>query len=799
MADIKKPQPFPIKQPSPPNRPAGTAVLEPNEEPPLRPPTSKITYGQPKHEIQLYGGPRDGEVVDYKEARKYLGQGYGYIELPEKRITSAQPQPGESGQQPPHKPGEHWIQVPFGPDRGKWVRESEYAQKYGPLPQTQRQPITPPTTGVKTRLAQPTEPLPTPEKPEIISPYSREDQIIIDGWKKVEEQLPPGPKKSTAQNFLQKAQLQGKKNYEEKSGPVPVENLSIIKKMVGEFKDFYYQGYAKVVEKAKEKAGEQAWGAEYSQKQAIQYGMSSLIDLHRGLDLASWHFFFKILGPLGSVLENYHEHKIGWDMAYYGRAWWSPYRIDYLIKTLPEQKAFDITYDTLRNTIYYVNKIAGSPIFSKTATYDRFGRKVTKDFIVFTPLLKMQKGLNTVSILADNLSKRNTYQISLAFQKYQDAKKKFPKSSPEFKKAKDDWITFKNDNGDRIRNKLARFFGLRSVAKNIRETRRDPLSFLAILIGEWLFDIFETPEFRATIGSLAERLAASKLGVAAQEFFSGKYMTAGKMVGSGLVDAGRAVFSVNTLGGGLIGYQIGGVPGAILGSGGGWFWQVVRNFGLDTTRMAWTQRYLDFLKDEKYFGGKFTTREFILGPKLELQPTWVKFFNIKFNIAGRSWYPFRGMLTPGPISRFANWLNTGELKIGGFKIPIGQLVKPIPSVFINGTLIRWYVSPVLTQLGIQLGWSPQLIGIINSPVFQYGIPALWEYRPLIGNLWGNFLQRFLYTGESFGFLPGEYQFVRMGGGPGVGYIFNKAGTYVVFENEGGTAFQAAKTTGFYKN
>lgn len=659
------------------------------------------------------------------------------------------------------------------------------------------------------------------EKPE----YSLEYKTRIDQLQKAALGLPAGPQRKFVEQLKKETEQEGKEKLETKNGPVPERDLPIIARMYGELKKFYYQGYADAMSQAKgDEASLYAARAQKAQVNAMRMGMSSLVNLHQGLSIASWEFFFRTLGPLGvalfgpvgilgvplsAFLENIHDKEIKFGMAYHmGRAWWSPYHLDYLIKTLPEEKAVDLILDIGKKSIYLVSKITGLNAFGRVQAFDDYGRPKhdkyghPKTTIVFTPLLKLQRGLSATSTFLDILTREKRFLSKIEA----DRKWLLAPLFDHFSKDK----TKREQARDLLLARLARTVGLKSIAKNLRRTDRDPLSFIAILIGGWIFDV--------TIGNLTriimEKLAATKFGVAVQNFFSSKYFETGKMFGSGLADAGKAVFSLNTVGGGLIGYQIAGPWGATIGASSGWMWQTVRNFGTDVARMEWTQNYLKNLQQERLFqraagqgelwAKKVTAQEFVQGPRdLKFELKIGKLGPFGFNFTN---YPLRWMFTPGPLSRLAYFLNYGgEINLFGkvLKIPaeVAQIFRAIPSTLINGTLIRFYISPFLTELGQQLGWDPAVIGLVNSLPFQYGLPFLWEYKGTLFELGGKLFDRMFFEGKPFLSSWEEFNVARVGGGPGAGFVFDSAGNieYVAYESGRPGYFELAKPTGLYKN
>lgn len=815
----------------PPHKPPrGTIVLEDKEEP-LRPKTSvstsppggkmpppkkpflPTTDHPPEAEAQLVGGPQDGSFTTIADAQKYLKQGFGYKDL---------------------------------------ASNKNYGQTGAPEPQTKHAPTQIQQSDYQ-RLAQQTKTIPAAQKPRIVSPYQPATQQALKELDDRIKNAPSARERIEAQEIKKQIEQRLKEQEEQKNGPITSQKqLDTVKKMISVFKNAYYTGYAEISggqENYHVNIAHAAANMEKNQIFAMKNAMTVFNDAFRGVDLATKDFFYKALGPLGQILEHYNQSLINFNMDYHmGRAWWSPEHLNYLIKELPQEKFFDLVYEQGKNLVYFITRLSNNSLFSKVEYHDAYGKK-RAEFLAFRPYIFIKHHANSLGSLLDGLTNENIPVLG-GPNTLSDVEENFFKAQKEFNRfyfnpnrkpndpipldlykdmllaeervllAKKETLgglfnpildIFNKDKKikiparERLRARFFRSFGLKGLANGLRKDTRDPISWVAFVLGSWIGDLVF-----GNLGRLiAERIITSRLG----SLLASKYVVTGQMSLGALNSFGRAFFSTNTFGGGLIGYELGGPIGGVLGAGGGWAWQTIRNFGLDTQRMQWVKNYYEM---QKWPQG--LSRQYIQGPTVGNPATTIKIGRVQFNLGAWSAKPFTSWFVPGPISRFAYWLNNGVIRttfLGNpLNFPIGRLLQPLPSVFVNGTLIRWYVSPFLTSLGTQLGWDPGLISFLDSGFFQYGAPYLWEIKGLLGEGFSVLLRagtnNLLYSGGRQFFLNGQLGAPRItygGGGPGIGYAWEggaiKGIAYDVgpvggaLGLRGATGFYVQNVTGFY--
>lgn len=613
--------------------------------------------------------------------------------------------------------------------------------------------------------------------------YLPEDQKRIKLLESVSKIL---PEDEEAQADLNEVISEAQKTKQEQHGPIPTKDIPAIGKMYGELKKYIYEGYAdyfaRIRKEMRHKAlsgqEEAAYLAERSQESqlvALRYGMSVLSNLHEGLDLASWSFFFNSLGPLGEILETIHYGEIDWKMKYYGgRAWWSPYRVDYLIKTLPEEKTVDLILDVTKQTLYLVSKATNIPLFVKE--YDRYGRPLSRG-PVFAPLVKFQKGVNKI---ADSLEALGTEIPILQLQKqleqineqlFLEQSKKNPSKS-----ALDELTKLKKTTASRIgshekyfhkqwikpylslfsKNKTDRRIALDAVRagffkavfpkaflRKIKEPKRDIVTWFAVLIANYLFEI--------TIGNIvrlvAEKVTSSATWLKVSSFLENskalKILRVGANTAQELLKAG---LSFNTASGTYLGYVYGGalgeniarllgadpetgtvigqVIGTPIGILTGWTYQWVLNMSQNQTIMKWVNNYNSLtneiiLKTRIY--NRLLTKVGIDHPvSQEYLSDLKKLSTQHFNLAGK-------FTQPGVFTRFASWLNSPLGKF--FRPPLnGLAVSSIIEYMQAGGLImpewyQWWMPPVIQYLWAIKGNLLQLF----SQLTGNGFVQLWKF------------------------------------------------------------------------
>ncbi|MBI3385160.1 peptidoglycan DD-metalloendopeptidase family protein [Candidatus Gottesmanbacteria bacterium] len=546
--------------------------------------------------------------------------------------------------------------------------------------------------------------------------------------------------------------------------------------MVGEFKDFYFRGYAEAVSLGKRAGGVSAANVERSQLYALRYGYSSLADLHRGLDEASWNFFFALIGPVGELLEDLKFKKLSLMIKYQK----VQYGLDYLMKTLPEEKAFDLIYDHSKKLIYYLGKLTsplGLTMVSKI-THDQYGRRLYQPQYTFSPLIKFQMATNTVSNIFERLTVENS--ISDLYSNYQQALGAYHRDELPFEKMakfRRDYNTGKaeldkhwllnplyflekSERGRRAREiyiaRFARTLGFKSLAKNSRRTDRDIISYFAFLIGGWIFDV--------TVGNLArivgEKIASTavwqKLTVAAENFFNRPLFRSFNLAGRVVGDFVGGVPSLNTLAGGYLGFTFLGPIGIPIGTGFGISYQWILNMAKDRELMNLTGNYSNVVRRFNSVNSLYKTATEQLGHEPDflqkelgrLRALEKNFFydlkDLRLNAETFAKLPkwqqqlikielrLANVMSPGGyITRFANWLRS----------PVGSMVR-FP--------LKGWASSVLIEQLHALGMPlPEWYGSWMPPALQY----FWEIKgPLFEGIGNFFVNRvFFPTWHAIGF------------------------------------------------
>lgn len=658
------------------------------------PPPNKRSYGlqtpDPNQIVQLYGGPRDGEITTLSLGIHYQsqGKGYGYVEVQERR-PAAQPQTQMKRQQT------------------------------NALART--------TTRTISQQSQP--------DPEFLP----QDQKRIELYQTISKAL---PEDTDAQILKQQAEEEAYKNKAEAAGPIPKEQVSVLKKLYKQFRDFYYEGVAEHVQSLKNESYRDALRSQETQLSAMRNGMSSLTNLHQGLDLATWNFFFNSLGPFGELLRKYHDQKNSFNMAYHGgRSPLSPNYIDYVISELPKEKALDIVIDASSNLLYFVGKKTGFGLFSKP--FDMYGKPVESAKPVFTPLLKFQEKVNTTTAFFEALGTENSVKPlykeldSIENQLYWfDPKHEsinawaelrnnkislLEKISREEGKYKKRFFLgllppgglSKKETLDTFRAKLFRTLLPRKFLRKVREPKGDILSWLAAIIGQYLFEV--------TIGNIVraivEKLAGSEVWIKTSQAIS-RFMERSSTLRTlrysfsttkEFLSAGP---SLNTLSGGYLGYTVGGEVGKLIaktfglnpaigqllgqsigapvGAGFGWGYQWVLNMSNNQTLMGWVTKY-QALETEIAMQNRVMQR-FIDKGKGVNDPTVLRCKDeIQNLINTRNAYLKTYLGSPGNLQRFANWLSNPHGWGRFFRIPLKGIA----------------VSSIIEQLqlaGLELPW-----------------------------------------------------------------------------------------------
>ncbi|MBI3981165.1 M23 family metallopeptidase [Candidatus Microgenomates bacterium] len=603
------------------------------------------------------------------------------------------------------------------------------------------------------------------------------------------------------------------KKQEERVGPVSPKDLGTVAKMYGELKKAYYESYAGLAQNlqaAKLGAKDASYEAYYIQNahlRALRYGIHTLKDLHPALDEAGWSFFFRTLGPLGEVLENLRGKEIQFNINYQlGKSWWSPYRMEYLVNHLPEEKAIDFLLDAAGETAYMVGRLGGPKLMAKR--YDMYGNELRGK--VFVPILKLQQAVN---FTGDFLEAISTESSVLKLQN--EKRKSFHEQPWNEQKIKTlDKLIEKRETElglKRLPTKetalptLFRTFGLKSVSKNLKRTDRDPLSWLSILIAEWIIDLTIGNIIRLAdkvlLNHVKEVIRSSsfwqKLTNFVDRFLNNPavktsqiaWKTAGHMV--------RALPSLNTLSGAYSGYhlgraigqniaqllgmdpvagaELGGYVGFGTGTAVGWGYQWVLNVAKDPTIMRWVGDYKNALNEIRTLKqeGAFNQAE------IRAAEARLKGFSLRISEAELSrlnWWQ-RGLirftnslLGPGPIQRLAYWLNS----------PVGSFFR-LP---IRGLAISQFLSPYEAFLQQYIPWYQNWMPVAADYLWQIK-GNLWNIiaKPGVGRFWD-----YLRFGKTVGVAPGlEYNLLKfeIAEGPGFSLISQAGKTQVLLYKEGG--------------
>ena len=470
-----------------------------------------------------------------------------------------------------------------------------------------------------------------------------------------------------------------------------------------------------------------------AQAQIFTERLWSFLSLYRGrivgyyLSEASWSLLFSALGPIGNMMDLAYRKNYSWKMAWQKNLL-NPNAIYYYFNSLPTQKAFEVLKYPLTAGFSILAK-GGAPLISTVHSTD-YKLDPRKGFVpeikqkyVFTPLLATIQASNA---LGDKIYQEKSPQyfhqvFNQNLKAFEQAKKDYLSSrtvgdQDTRKKAKQKYQTA-NQNLDQLLNIYSgsltgnlrqTFLNIskslrRNLARNLKSSdRRDPISFLAILIGQLALDL--------TVGLALNtlRLVATKVislvpGVNALRAKLASFLTSRpwlqnmRFAGATGPAFVEGVVSFTTLSSGYLGYQLGGPVLAPITGGLGALYKVSLDLATKPkyrTLINWVDNFQDLQRLAK---SPTAARFYGLDQLTELYGEWRP---TKFKFGGWA-------LKPGPLSRFAGFLH----KNWWLRLPL------------NGLALGNLLSPVFEEA---FGWSP-----LQTTLTLAGADYFWQIK---GNL-----------------------------------------------------------------
>jgi len=470
-----------------------------------------------------------------------------------------------------------------------------------------------------------------------------------------------------------------------------------------------------------------------AQAQAFTHNLWQFLSLYRGrivghyLSEASYSLIFSALGPIGNMMNLAYRKNYSWKMAWQ-RNLLNPNAIHYYFNALPGQKAFSLLKYPLTAGFSVLAK-AGAPLIS-TVHYKDYKLDPRKGFVpeikqkyVFTPLLATIQASNA---LANKVyQEKNPQYFHQAFNhrlnNLEKAKKDYLSSRivgdlDTRKKAKQKYEAV-NQNLSKLLNTYDGGFDISNISKSFRRhladnlkssDRRDPISFLAILLGQLVFDV--------TIGLVLNtiRIIATKAislipGVNALRARFARFLTSRPWM-QNIQYAGatgpafvKGVFSFTTLSSGYLGYQLGGPALAPITGGLGALYKTSLILSKNKALITWVKNFESLQGLAK---SPTAARMWALDEMAKLYSEWRPG---KWKLGGWT-------LKPGPLTRFASFLNNKWW----LRLPL------------NGLALGHLFSPFFEQL---LGWSP-----LQSTLALAGADYFWQIK---GNLAQSLMKKWL--------------------------------------------------------
>jgi len=480
------------------------------------------------------------------------------------------------------------------------------------------------------------------------------------------------------------------------------------------------------------------------------------LSLYRGqivshiLSEASWELIFSALGPIGNTMRYAYHKDISWKQAWLQNPL-NPNAYYYYFQSLPTRKAFEVLQYPMKAG-YAILAHGGAPLIKKIYyQQDISGKtgwhKQTKSQYVFTPTW-------TASLvghkLADNLDKLSGFPTDTfrpsdrqpsPWEKYVDTKntniksaqKKIQLAKNKFKWGLDDAARKKaqlelkkaNKNLQSILNHydgsyLQAIFrkGLSNTARRLRQTQRDPLSYLLALAGGTIWDLAATILIRPITAALNKAInyipGLSNLKAATAEFFtSNRWLSSARIAGITTSSFVKGTVSPFTVSSAYLGTQyaatLADFIGQITGNLGlasaiklplqitlGATWGGVGAFYNISLQMATNPRYKATLVN--WLTGYQKHYSILNNPKATLAQKNLARAWIKDNfIRGLKSGPFTSK--PGPFTKFAGFLNKNwllRLPLNGFAARHfiqNYLPDPILNIDILGiplgTIVNW--------------------------------------------------------------------------------------------------------------
>jgi len=496
-------------------------------------------------------------------------------------------------------------------------------------------------------------------------------------------------------------------------------NKGAIQRWLNQLKPEFQAYLAKKQKQQVAQAGYKAVSREYAAKQAEQFTrhLWSFLSLYRGrivghyLSEASYSLIFSALGPIGNMMNLAYNENYSWKMAWQKNLL-NPNVIHYYFNSLPTQKAFDVLKYPLSAGWSILAK-GGAPLIS-TVHYKDYKFDHEKGFIpeikkknVFTPLL--------ATIQASNALGNKVYQEKDPqhfHQLFDKSLKKLElaKKQKDLKKTKlvqhqiDQLLNIYSGSltGSVKQNFLDISSGLRRHLKNNLKSsdRRDPISFLVILLAQLVFD-FAIGLALNTLRLVATRLISLVPGVNALRAKIANFLTSRpwlenmRFAGATGPAFVRGVFSFNTLSSGYLGYQLGGPVLAPITGGLGALYKTSLILSKNKALITWVKNFENLQGLAK---SPTAARMWALDEMAKLYGEWRPG---KWKLGGWT-------LKPGPLTRFASFLS----KNWWFRLPL------------NGLAIGHLFSPFFKEV---FGWSP-----LQSTLALAGADYFWQIKGNLG-------------------------------------------------------------------
>lgn len=473
----------------------------------------------------------------------------------------------------------------------------------------------------------------------------------------------------------------------------------------------------------------------------------SFLSLYRGrivghyLSEASWSLLFSALGPLGNMMDLAHRKNYSWKMAWQKNLL-NPNAIYYYFNALPVQKAFEVLKYPLTTGFSILAK-GGAPLISTVHFTDqKFDPK--KGFVseikqknVFTPLLA---AIQTGNYLGDKIYQEKSPQyfhqvFNQNLKAFEQAKKNYLSSRTvgdqnTRKKAKQKYQTA-NQNLDQLLNiysgnitgkpRQALLDISKSLRRNLRRNlksagRRDPISFLAILVGQLAFD-FAVGLALNTLRLVATKVISLVPGVNALRARLAGFLTSKpwlqnmKYAGATGPAFVKGVFSLTTLSSGYLGYQLGGPVLAPITGGLGALYQTSLHLAKNPVFIDWVKNFqsLQSLAKSPHPIALAESPYANLGALDEMAKLYGEWKPSSLKIGGWA-------VKPGPLARFANFLNKNWL----VRLPL------------NGLALGHLLSPIFEEA---FGWSP-----LQTTLTLAGADYFWQIK---GNLTNALMKKWL--------------------------------------------------------